>query len=565
MYNHGLLQIVRDSAQFHALAEGLRRGLAEQQLYDLPDGLKSLWVTAMVAEFQPLLVITSSSEGAQRLAADVDAFWPGEGIGFLPAGEILPLGFYAHSPEIPSQRLRVLADLVQGKAKVVVLSIEALAGKLPPPEVFRRALMTLRVGQAIEREELIRRLVGLGYRREEVVEAPGHLAVRGGIVDVYPLGAEQPVRIEFFGDEIDSLRSFDPDTQRSVGEVEEIVITPAIEAVSPEDLHTGLARVKSEFDQTLSKLKRTRPQAARELEERLSPLLARLQDGEWPEGAGQLQCFFYVQQASILDYFPRPPLVILDDPDRLMEEGKRLEKHRLDIFTQMLESGLALPSQGGVYASMAEIETWLKKYQRLYFTLLPRRASLQVRQTIGIGAQTIPAFQGKVSLLVQELVRWRRDNYRIVLMVADPGRIEALRQSFMSQGLDTVALKEVSSPPQPGQIAVVPGSLRQGFVWPQAKLVILGDTELYGPVRRPRRQKIAREGARISSFTDLKEGDYVVHVHHGIGRYLGIQQLEVGGVKKDYLLIQYAGNDRLYVPIDQISLVQKYIGAEGHV
>lgn len=565
MYNHGLLQIVRDSAQFHTLAEGLRRGLAEQQLYDLPDGLKSLWVTAMVAEFQPLLVITASAEEAQRLAADVDAFWPGEGIGFFPAGEILPLGFYAHSPEIPSQRIRVLSDLVRGRAKVVVMAIDALAGKLPPPEAFRRALMTLRVGQTIEREELINRLVRLGYHREEMVEAPGHLAVRGGIIDIYPLGAEQPVRVEFFGDEIESLRPFDPGTQRSVGEVEEIVITPAEEVVAPEDLQPGLANLQNEFNQTLTKLKRTRPQAARELEERLKGLLQKLEAGEWPEGAGQLQTFFYSQQVSILDYFSRPPLVILDDPARLMEEAKRLEKHRLDIFTQMLESGLALPSQGMAYATTAETEMGLKKYQRLYFTLLPRRASPQVRQTIGVGAQTIPAFQGKVSLLVQELGRWRRDNYRIVLMVADPGRIEALRQSLMAEGLETVALKDVSTPPQPGQIVVVPGSLRQGFIWPQAKLVILGDTELYGPVRRPRRQKIAREGARISSFTDLKEGDYVVHVHHGIGRYLGIQQLEVGGVKKDYLLIQYAGNDRLYVPIDQISLVQKYIGAEGHV
>ncbi|MCG0277887.1 MAG: transcription-repair coupling factor [Thermanaeromonas sp.] len=565
MYNHGLLKIVRDSAQFHNLAEGLRQGLAEQQLYDIPDGLKSLWVTAMVAQFQPLLVITATADDAQRLAADVDAFWPGEGIEYLPAGELLPIGVHAYSPDIPAQRIRVLSNLLQGKARVVVMGVEALAGKLPPPELFRARILTLKVGDSVDREALLERLIFLGYRREEVVEAPGHLAVRGGIIDIYPLGAEQPVRLEFFGDEIDSLRSFDPATQRSVEELKEAVITPAREMVAPDEREPGLKRLEEEYFKTLERLKRGRSQAARELEDRMSPLLASLKEGEWPEGVEQLGPFFYPRLASILEYFPRPPVIVLDDPQRLMEEAKRREKHRVDIFTQMLEGGLALPSQGEAYATAAELENLFTGYQRVYFTLLPRRATLGVRRIIGVGAHSIPAFQGKIKLLVQELSRLRQEQYRIVLMVADPGRIEALQQNLGAEGLETVALQDVSTPPQPGQVVVVPGRLRQGFSWPQMRLAILGDAELYGPVRRPRRHKVVREGLRISSFSDLKEGDYVVHVHHGIGRYLGIQQLEVEGVKKDYLVIQYAGNDRLYVPIDQISLVQKYIGSDGHV
>ncbi|MBE3580904.1 MAG: transcription-repair coupling factor [Thermoanaerobacteraceae bacterium] len=565
MDNYGLLQIIRDSAQFHMLAEGLRQGLPEQQLYDLPEGLKGLWVRAMADEFGPLLVVTSGPEEAQRLAADVEAFGPGGGVDYLPAAELLPLGFYAHSLEVPAQRIRVLEGLVCGRVRVLVTSIGALAAKLPPREAFSRALVTLRVGQNVEREELLERLVRLGYRREEMVEAPGHLAVRGGIIDIYPLGAENPVRVEFYGDEIDSLRPFDPTTQRSVGETGEVVITPAVETVAPEDLRPGLELLRQEFQQTLAKLRKTRPEAARELEERLGSLLARLEAGDWPEGIIPLQPFFYPQQATLLEYFKRPPLIILDEPARLKDGARRLEKQRLEIFTQMLEGGLALPSQGLAYAGAEEMENLLAKYQRLYFTLLPRRAGLQVRQAVGVGAQSLPAFQGKVGLLAQELGRWRRQGYRIVLVVADAARMEALRQNLAAEGLETVALQDTSDLPRPGQVAVVPGNLRQGFIWPQVKLVILGDTELYGPVRRPRRHKISRAGGKITSFTDLKEGDYVVHVNHGIGRYLGIQQLEVGGVKKDYLLIQYAGNDRLYVPIDQISLVQKYIGAEGHV
>jgi len=547
------------------LAEGLRQGLPEQQLYDLPEGLRGLWVRAMAEEFRPLLVVTAGPEEAQRLASDVEAFGPDVGVDYLPAPELLPVGFYAHSPEVPAQRIRVMQGLVRGRVRVLVTDVGALAAKLPPPEVFSRSLIILRVGQNVEREELLERLARLGYRREEMVEAPGHLAVRGGLIDIYPLGAEEPVRVEFFGDEIESLRPFDPATQRSVGELEEIVITPAVVPVAPEDFRPGLDLLRKEFQQTSARLKKSRPEAARELEERMGVLLARLEAGDWPEGVMSLQPFFYPRQAILPDYFNRPPIIILDEPLRLKEEAKRLEKQRLEILTQMLEGGQALPSQGLAYAGVEEMENLLAKYQRLYFTLLPRRAGLQVRQAIGVGAQGLPSFQGKVGLLVQELGRWRRQGYRIILMAADSGRLEALRQNLASEGVEVAARQDLSSLPPPGQVTVVPGHLRQGFSWPQAKLVILGDAELYGPVRRPRRPKTPRVGGKITSFTDLKEGDYVVHVNHGIGRYLGIRQLEVGGVKKDYLLIQYAGNDRLYVPVDQISLVQKYIGGEGHV
>jgi transcription-repair coupling factor (superfamily II helicase) len=187
------------------------------------------------------------------------------------------------------------------------------------------------------------------------------------------------------------------------------------------------------------------------------------------------------------------------------------------------------------------------------------------QRAISADAQSLPAFQGRLNLIVDELSRWRRDGYRIVLMVADPDRVAGLRQGLAEQGIPAQALGEVADLPGRGQVFIAPGRLRQGFAWPVMRLVVLGDAEIYGGVKRARRLKIAREGGKVASFSDFREGDYVVHIHHGIGRYLGMKQLEVGGVKKDYLLLQYAGQDRLYVPVDQVFLVQKYVGAEGHV
>ncbi|MDN5346479.1 MAG: hypothetical protein PWP65_43 [Clostridia bacterium] len=563
----GLLSIIRDSSQFHTISEGLHRGLAEQLVYGLPEGLKSLWLAVMAARFHPLLVITSSLEDAQRLAADIEVFWPGEGINYLPPVDILPLESYSYIPEVDSQRLRVLTDLVLGRARLVVAPVEALSHKLPPPEVFRASLLRLNRGETWEREDLLARLVRLGYRREEVVEAPGQMAVRGGILDIFPLTSEQPVRLEFFGDEIESLRLFDPVTQRSTAELEEIVIPPSQEVVPPARLDEGIAALRQEVEQVRAKLRRHQPQAGRELGEKAGKILSQLEAGIWPDNARHLQPFFYPQQATLLEYFAVKPLLVFDDPARIREEGQRREKQRLQILSELIEAGLALPGQGRAYAELSQLESRFGGYQRLYFTLLPRRVpDTNPRQAVGISAQTLPAFQGKPGLIVEEISRWRRENYRILLMIDDPDRASVLKESLWEHGVESTVVMEVASPPQQGQLLIAPGRLRQGFVWPEIKLAVMGDNELYGPAVRPRRKKpkISR-GARITSLADLKEGDYVVHVQHGIGRYLGIKDLDVGGIKRDYLLIQYAGNDRLYVPVDQISLVQKYIGSEGHV
>ncbi len=566
MLNYGILQIIRDSEQFHSISSGFKQGLAEQQLYGLPEGLKGPWLAAMLLINHPLMIVTAGSEEAGRLVADIESFWNGEGIGYLPAAELLPLEVYAHSPELAGQRLQALTEMVTGRLRALVVPADALLHRLPPPEMLKQALLTLEIGQAIDREALLRRLVELGYHRGEVVEAPGQLAARGGIIDIYPLGAEGPVRLELFGDEIESLRYFDPDTQRSVTAVRAITVGPAREVLPPPDWQVGRQALQEELERSYSVLQRRKPTAARELKERVQGLLARLEAGDWPEGIGQLQALFYPRLATLFDYFRQPPLVVLDDPARLQEEMRRREQQRLGTLTEMLAAGSALPSQGQAYLETEELEHLLQRYQRLYLSLLPRRMSgTSPRRAISANAQSLPAFQGRLNLIVDELSRWRRDGYRIVLMVADPDRVAGLRQGLAEQGIPAQALGEVADLPGRGQVFIAPGRLRQGFAWPAMRLVVLGDAEIYGGVKRARRLKIAREGGKVASFSDFREGDYVVHIHHGIGRYLGMKQLEVGGVKKDYLLLQYAGQDRLYVPVDQVFLVQKYVGAEGHV
>lgn len=563
--NFGILKIIRDSEQFHNISRYLRDGINEVQLYGMPEGLKSIWLTAMLMDFKPILVITSSVDEAQRLAVDMESYWPGEGIDYLPPAELIPHEVHARSHEVTAQRLQALINLVNGRTRVLVVPVDVLLTKLTPPEKLLDSLLNLETGRVIDREELIKQFIHRGYRREEVVETPGQLSIRGGIIDIFPVGSEMPVRLELFGDEIDSIRVFNPQNQRSVSEIRAITVGPAQEIIPPDNIREKLALVKDELDKTYERLSKTRPQGARELKERIQGLVNRVESGIWPEGMRQLQAFFY-PLASIFDYFQTPPVVILDDPVRLYEDMHQREQLRLHLFTEMFSSGTVLPSQMKAYLQTSELKNILKNYQRLYLSLLPRKIpSTNPRALVSVGARTIPAFQGKMSLLIDELSHWRREGFRTIIMVADPNRVAALRNGLAEQGIASKAVKEVSEVPEQGQVIILPGRLRQGFSWPELQLSVLGDNEIYGSVRRPRRVRTTGEGTKITSFADLQEGDYVVHVHHGIGRYLGLKQLETGGVKKDYLFIQYAGKDRLYVPVDQVYLVQKYIGSEGHI
>ncbi|MDK2820640.1 MAG: hypothetical protein PWP31_605 [Clostridia bacterium] len=565
MNNQGILNIIENNSQFYNIIKGFNQGVNEALVYGLPEGLKGLWIASMTNKFHTLIVITSGNEEAQRLLADLNTFGLRREIASFPSDGFLPVEMYAHSPELSNKRLKVLTDLISGCVRVLIVPIDALSRKLIPLEIFKKSLFKLEIGQIIEREDLLKKLINLGYRREEVVEAPGQLAVRGGIIDIYP-PAGFPVRLELFGDEIDSLRRFDPTTQRSVNELKNATISPAKEVLPPSDLSPGLEAIKAEFSQTYKKLKRRQPEAARELKERVQKIITNLEMGGWPEGVGQLQALFYPSQATLFDYFSQKPLLVIDDPVRLIEEMRRKEKQRLSMFSEMLAAGTALPSQGQLYLETSELENIIKNYQRLYLSLLPKQAAnIRPQYSVGVSAQTIPAFQGKVNLLAEEIKRMKKAGYRQVIMVNEPNRVTSLRQHLIDNGIEALVQPEVNNELIPGQVVIVAGNIGQGFSWPEMKINLISETEIFGQTKRSRQLKVAKKGTNINSFTDLKEGDYVVHVHHGIGQYLGLQQLDVGGVKKDYLLIQYAGKDRLYVPVDQVSLVQKYVASEGHV
>ncbi|HEY8346254.1 MAG TPA: transcription-repair coupling factor [Symbiobacteriaceae bacterium] len=604
-----LLETLYTAPEFHSVLEGLQRGLPEQMVYGVSASTKTFMMAGLIRRTgRPSLVLTSNIQQAGRLREDLATWLPDREILVFPPMEYLPFEVMAHSPEVIAQRLYVLERLARGENPVVVAPVQALYRALTPREVFRSSLMTLRTGDEVGRDQLVAKLIRQGYERVDMVESKGHLAVRGEIVDVFPLAAEYPYRFAFWGDEIDEIRRFDPATQRTTEKVSEAVIGPAREFILPEGDWTWAAeRIRKDLDKAVKRLRRLRekeqeekaaaeeaepqprtkgrkkleqvlqdaPDPVLRLQERVENHLAKLEQGIYFEGVDQYANFFYDHLDLLLDYFSEPPLILMDEPARIRESSQEQELRDADRQVALMEKGGLLPGQLGLYLNFSELLHRLKQHTVIYFSALGRSVpGIHPRNEVGVSATAVPEFHGQWPLFHEELQRWKKQHYRIVILASTEERQQRLREVLQEADIESGAGKpgsEIPSPPE-GAVWIGLGSLEGGFQWPGQKIVVVTDGEVFGRTRKSRRRTTFalhggvsnQELARVASYHDLKVGDYVVHVHHGIGKYLGIQSETILGVTRDYLVIQYEGTDRLKIPTEQIGLIQKYVGAEGH-
>lgn len=600
MQHAGLLAPLCQNIQVSSLARALEHSEGDHLVYGLIGSQKAYFLAALASlTSRPFLVLSHDAEEGRRLAADLNAFFNSASVpgsfpqaAFLPPREVMPFEVFARTNEVSAQRIPVLAQMLRGLARVVVTTVGAATTYLVPPEIFRASIREYATGTEVRWEELLKDLVSLGYERAEVVEVPGQFSARGGILDLFPLTSEQPVRMEFFGDTIDSMRYFDPASQRSTETVERIRITAARELIlPPEVLQRGLAALRRELGHTLKRLEEKQPlgqevkpaagsrsrsgrlpessdreNMAKNLEQRVGTVLERLEAYRDTRDLEAYQPYFYPQGAWVGDYFPRSPILVWDEPLSIQETMERENLLRSNTYADLAAQGAVLPAQARIYLSPGELEKRHKGYARLSLTMLPQRVpGISPRSTLGFTAKRVAPFLGKPDLLVEEVRSWRYSGQAVVLVTQVENRVQRLKETLADHGIEAVVLNDVQEPPVPGQVVITRGQLNHGFEFPSLRLVVVTDWEIYGQKRKAQPRRYAKGGLTAETLPDLRVGDYVVHIHHGIGRYLGIENMEVAGIRRDYLAIQYAGEDRLYVPTDQAGLVQKYVGAEGHV
>ncbi len=576
------LQLWTDLPEFRSLLDGVKKGYGEQAFFGLQPGQVAFLAAALRRwTGRPVLLVAAGFREALELATDVSAWLGDDRADYFPPMEVVPYHVVARSPDVAGQRLAVLQRLAAGQgAGVVVAPAGALLRALVPAGVFRQAVLAARPGQELDLSAAMGRLVDGGYERVDRVESPGQFSVRGGLLDVYPLTGQGALRLQWFGDVVESVRSFDVASQRSLQPMEAAVVPPAREAVLPAGGPAAWReRLRDEAEEAAARLERAgRVAQAQALRERVGSHLARMEPGLW-----ELYAPFLYPPATLLDYFPSRPLVVLADAPRVFEAVEGASRQWSERVVSLLDEGRLLPSQERLQFGPEEWRRRLAAEQVLFFSLLPRSLpGTEPRQVLSVASKSVPAFRGQWDLFLDELRAWLEQRYACCVFAASEERArrlaaglreaaipvrsaEAWSRAAAPEAAEPVQWREAWPAPAPGQVAIVPGSLHAGFVFPALRLVCLAEQEALGKRRQPRRRDAARaqEGVRLATYQDLKIGDYVVHVQHGIGQYLGISTEEILGVKRDYLVIRYEGTDRLKVPVDQIQLVQKYVGGEG--
>lgn len=567
----GLLFPLEESGEMKALKQGVVRG-QQQLVYGVAGSQINYLIAGLQADRTcPLLIITASALQARRTIADLETLLPGREVLYFPAAEILPYEVFAQSKEITAQRLRVLAalagDVVPAEAApVVVAPVDALSRLLLPAAEFKARCLNIRVGGVLEPGKLAAELSELGYERVDQAEAWGQFSIRGGIVDVFPLDCEDGIRLEFFDDEVDSIRTFDVITQRSTGKLESVRVIPARELIiSAERWPRAEASLKEAWAAQAKKFNKSgAPEARAALDSKLALCLERLEEKVYFEGIEQYLGAFYPERTAISDYLPPDVLICVDEPGRVRETAQNFEREQGENWSAWLEKGLALPEQARDFVAYDELIRQLQGHALTGFSLLPKQpVGWQPRSIVSITAKANPSLRGQIDILTEDLRRWRKNRFATVILAANGERCQKILRILRENRLEAVYISHLTQEVRAGNIIVTEGSLQNGFELTNARIALLTEAEIFGAQKKGRPKTARQEGSKISAFVELKAGDYVVHVSHGIGVYLGVQKLNAAGLQKDYLVVKYAGEDKLYVPTDQVGQLQKYLGSEG--
>ena len=494
---------------------------------------------------------------ARQLAADLTELTGTQAVVLLGREWQLRPGAVS-SREWERSRLAALYALSSGKAPVTVATADALMARTLPPELLRASTVTLTAGERLDLNELTQRLLSAGYVRCEQVEGVGQFALRGGILDVFSPLMAQPVRCEFFDDEIDSMGTFDPATQRRTANVSTALILPAAEVLprSAPDGLDGLGRTLVRLAEKLGKKPKTEAVAARLREDG-----ERLCSGADPGGMDRYLAAVYPQMTAGVNYLPPDAVVFLCEGGRVEERVKSTLLAMKQDTEALMEAGLLAGEYAKLLLSGEELFAALEDFPVIMADALPTsRHPLKPRGLLSITARQLSSYGGSLETAVGDLEHYRSSGSAVLVLCAGESRAHNLHRLLEERGVPAAVDLKNAAMPAPGEVRISLGALSGGCEWPSLKLAVLTEGQLTAPAQKRRKLKKESNRQKLQSYTDLSQGDLVVHVHHGVGRFAGIQRMPVDGVEKDYIKIDYAGGDCLYVPVTQLDLVSKYIG-----
>ena len=510
-----------------------------------------------------VLIITHDNSRIENIYEDLVRVLDKNRINIFPEIETLPHEKINPDFNILQERIKVLNEMQSNNNNVVITSGISILRKLMPREYFTQNTLEIDMNTPLDLNEISTKLVQLGYDREKMVEQPGQFSIRGGILDIYTLVYDNPVRIELFGDEVDSIRLFDIETQRSIENIAEITIPPVNEIIfDKKQIGHFLPKIKEDFQKQRKRLKNIdKLEEAEYLDQLSREYLDKLSEAHYFEGYEQFLPYFYKKDLSTLfDYMDDDFYVIYDNSEKVWQRIKSYHRDLEETTASLLEQGNILPSYSDIFLTTDQYINYDRGMNGIYFTDEIKDSPLnQIETKMEFKTAGVESFNGQFDLLKERLNDLKNKGYTILLSLNTESKAKKISEYLHDYDINNVYSNNLLL----GNINIHDESFSKGFVLDDLKLAVFTEKEIIGK-KQQRKRKISdfEEGVRISSINELSKGDYVVHENHGIGKYLGVKTLEVQGKHQDYLMIKYKESDKLYVPTEKIDLVQKYIGAD---
>lgn len=510
------------------------------------------------------LIVSFSEQRAKEIYEDYKFF--DRNVVYYPAKDFLFYQSDVCSNELVRERICAVKQILEDPTAVIVTTVDAIMNKMIRPELFIEAVCEISEGLEIDPTELQNKLVELGYERVYQVENYGQFAVRGGIFDIFPLTEENPYRVEFIGDEIDTIRYFDVESQRSIERQEMLKIYPAAEVILTEDARrNGVAKLKKELKKVYDSLRKDmRTEEAYRLRTATEEIIEAVEENILNINIDMYLNYFTEETVPILEYFSEDAIVFIDEPARVAEKGRGTELEFSESMKHRLEKGYILPGQVDSMFDFSQIAVKLMSRGCIAMSTLDLMSNeFEVKRQYSIDTRMVNPYNNSFEMLLKDLKQYNKKGYKTILLSGSRTRAKRLTEDLQSEGLSVFYTEDLDHEVKSGEIMVTYGKVRRGYEYPMFKFVVISESDIFGSEKRKKKRRKQYEGEKIQSFTDLSIGDYVVHENHGLGIYRGIEKVVVDKTEKDYIKIEYAKGGNLYILATQLELIQKYAKADA--
>lgn len=548
------------------IRQDLKQGHTPVSVSGCAGSQKSHLIYGLGQSYRNRVIVTYNEIRARELVEEYRFYE--KDAAYFPAKDLLFYNADIHGNMIEQERLNILKSFAEGDPVTIVVTIDGLMDQLVPFEEWKQNCIQIHTDETLDIDHVVQNLIEMGYEKTVSVENPGEVAVRGGIMDLYPITADCPYRIEFWDDEVDSIRSFDVESQRSIENTDAIRIYPATEVVLSKDtIEAGLRRIEQEQKVYAEKLKKSmKTEAYARSNREMERVKEELRELGSLIGIDAYLPYFYENTVSFFDYFPKDETIFfLDEANRIKERAEVFTNEYQNSMQSRLEGGYILPGQTDRIFPFDEVIANLEQRPLVYISMLGQKYPFaKVKEQYYLDVRSIQTYNNSFDQLIKDLEHYKNKKYKILVLSPSQTRARRFAGEIRDAGLEAAFREKLDRDLEVGEIMVSVGKMKTGFEYPMVRFVVISESDVFHARKiRRKKKKISENGMRVRSFSDLSVGDYVVHENHGVGIYRGIEKIEVDKIEKDYIDIEYKDGSHLFMLASQLDLIQKYASANA--